>query len=520
MTIHHPRDWIIPALLLLGVGLRVHLFVLDRGLWLDEAMVAVGIVRLDWAMITDVLDYGQQAPFGYVMLVELSTRVFGEGPMALRLPALLAGLGVLPLAWQAVRSLRLAFGAQVLAVALVSVNPYLIYYANEVKQYSSDAFFSLALIVVFLLRDGPGRTVLLALLLTVGLFFSHPLIFTAAAVLIAEWMRRGPRNGRALLRHILPLGFLVLLFFSAHYFLFVRQSIAAYHDHWFTMNYHREFFMPLDFWNPDTILWYPRMALRFMTHLQYFHVPVFGWLVLSVGVVAGLWRSRWRAVTIAVLLAFVFAGVASALQLYTLKTPRMMLYAMPFMALLLALGVHVLLTRADTPQVRVFGPSSRFRILASFRDRYQRPVLLLTVTLVFAIGVLAPLVVRAWRMLDQRRYGYREEIAEVFPIWQERRAAGDGTYVHYRVQPIVHYHCLRAGMARPYPVHDHIPGAQFADTLITTVGPRGWAFFSTTDLAYRGIIDRLEREYRINALWSHDSSAVLLRLEAVEGTEE
>lgn len=515
MISENKQNWIILGLLVLGALLRIHLYVIGRGLWLDEAMVAVGILRLDLPMITDVLDYRQQAPVGYVLLVKLATVLFGDGPQALRLPALLAGLGVLPLVWYGVRKLRLRFGAQLLVLGLVTVNPYLIYYSNEVKQYSFDALFAAAVLAVFV-SDTRWRYLLLLALVTVGLYFSHPLVFVAAAAIVAEWQRGGVGDMRHFFRRILPMGLLFMLFFIAHYFLFVRQSIDAYHTHWYTMNYHREFFMPLNIWNTETLLWYPRTATRFMTHLLYFHLPLFGWVVLFAGATHALLKKGWRPVAVFLILSFGFAAAASSLQLYTLKTPRMMLYGASFMALLVGFGAHAFLQWAEVSVIRVFGPPPRSDLWTRFRTRLQRPLLLGAVAALFVIGVLAPLGVRAWRMLDWQRYGYREEIREVFPRWHREQREGDGTYVHYRVEPIVRYNCVRVGRIPDYPVHDHIPDEHLADSVLTSVGKRGWAFFSGTDFAYRRIEDALNAEYRIRYYWSHDSSAVLLRMEARE----
>ncbi len=486
------KRWILLGVIVLGTVLRLQLYFIGRGLWLDEAMLAVGIIRYPLPMISHLLDYRQQAAVGYVLLTKLASVLFGDGPMALRLPSILPGLALLPLIVYIVRRLDLRFSAQLLGVVLVAFNPYLISYANEVKQYSLDALMAAAVFGVFV-SDGRWRTPGLVLLLTAGVFFSHPLVFVAAAALVAEWIRLGVRDGRMLFRRILPMGALLLLFFAAHYFLFVRQSIDAYHEHWYTMNYHRDFFMPLTFWKLETLLWFPRSATRFMTHLMYFHLPLVGLLLLGAGVIHGLRSSKLRASTVLLVLSIVFAALASSLQLYTLKTPRMMLYAMPLMAVLFAFGLQAVL-----------------------RMEKARMFVQAATVLVFAVAVLPPLGIRAWRMTDTLRYGYREEVREVFPIWMQEKRPGDGTYVHYRVQPIVHYNCIRTGTVRDYPVHDYIPDEHLADSLIATVGVRGWAFFSNTDLAYQRIQGTLDARYRIRYSWSHDSSAVLLRLEANE----
>src|SRR4029453_15341079 len=96
------------------------------------------------------LHLGQAAPPGYLFLVQLTTSLLGISEPALRLPALVAGILMLPLAWLAARRV-LPHRAALLALALLALSPLLIYYSNEVKPYAFDGMVA-ALLVYLALR--------------------------------------------------------------------------------------------------------------------------------------------------------------------------------------------------------------------------------------------------------------------------------------------------------------------------------------------------------------------------------
>jgi len=145
-----------------------------------------------------VTDY--TAPNNHILhtiFVRASYLVFGDSPGALRLPALLAGLALMPLTF--VLGCRL-FDQRIamLATALVAVHPALILYSAEARGYSAVAALT---VVVFLaaasMRD--RRSAFSWLLLVAagvaGMFTIPVMVFPLAAVSIwALWSARATRR--------------------------------------------------------------------------------------------------------------------------------------------------------------------------------------------------------------------------------------------------------------------------------------------------------------------------------------
>lgn len=136
------------AFVVLGVAARLRQWAGGRSLWLDEVLIADNIVHRGFVdLATKPLAHFQIAPLLWVELEHVSILLFGSGERALRLLPLLAGLAVVGLTWVLARRLLPDVLVPV-AVLLVALHPGLIYYSNEVKQYSTDAFVVLALVLL------------------------------------------------------------------------------------------------------------------------------------------------------------------------------------------------------------------------------------------------------------------------------------------------------------------------------------------------------------------------------------
>ncbi len=168
-----------------GIVFRVVEFANNRSLWLDEAALAQNILHLplrDLALgrLTD----DQVAPPGFLLAVKAITLVAGSGEQRLRLLPFAAGLAALGLfGWLAWR--RLGPVGAVAATALMAWSWPLIYYSNELKQYSTDAFVAL---LIFVLAEKMTEQTLtthrawrIGLAGVGALLFSHPAVFVLGA---------------------------------------------------------------------------------------------------------------------------------------------------------------------------------------------------------------------------------------------------------------------------------------------------------------------------------------------------
>lgn len=185
--------------LAVGVAVRVRQWWHGRSFWLDEVYVVQNLDRLDGRALLGPLSNFQVAPHGWLWLVDETNRGDLAGEQWLRLLPLLFGcatlLAVAGLATQLFRS-RWAVLA---AVALAALVPALVYYSDEVKQYSADAAVVAGLMLLTLLAVRDPRADRLALWaggVTVGVWLSTAAILVApalGALLLAAVIRHGRR---------------------------------------------------------------------------------------------------------------------------------------------------------------------------------------------------------------------------------------------------------------------------------------------------------------------------------------
>lgn len=176
------------AVLALGVSIRLVRYLLAFPIWGDEAFICLNLAERDWHSLAGPLRFDQVAPVLFLWSASAAYHLLGASELALRLPALLAGVLALllfPLLARCVQSRRPAL----LAVGLLAVAYFPIRHAVEVKPYAFDlcAATTLLTLAAVWLRRPRSRTplVLLVLVAPVALAASYPAAFVAGAVSVA-----------------------------------------------------------------------------------------------------------------------------------------------------------------------------------------------------------------------------------------------------------------------------------------------------------------------------------------------
>jgi hypothetical protein len=179
-----------------GLVLRLSRFLENRPLWTDEAKLALGMGRVGYIGLLHSLDYNQVAPVLYLWLLKALTSTFGMHEWVLRLPALIAGVAMMPIVWLIGRRTLSEAGALV-AVAVAATAPLLIAYSAEAKPYELDACVSAILLLLALRvieRDNARRRLTLGLAGVLGIGLSFPAVFIVggigATLLISAAFRR------------------------------------------------------------------------------------------------------------------------------------------------------------------------------------------------------------------------------------------------------------------------------------------------------------------------------------------
>ncbi|MBM3290926.1 MAG: hypothetical protein FJY92_12315, partial [Candidatus Hydrogenedentes bacterium] len=173
------------ALLALACVLRAIEYLHDKAIWLDEAHLALNILRREYAGLTERLDYGQGAPLAFLWAERFAANVFGPSEWSLRLLPLAASLAACALVYVFLRRMLPTRGFLV-ALAIFALAVPVIRYASEVKAYATDLAVALALyLLLFGAARKPlttARAALLAIAGAASVWFAFPAVFILAGM--------------------------------------------------------------------------------------------------------------------------------------------------------------------------------------------------------------------------------------------------------------------------------------------------------------------------------------------------
>lgn len=162
---------VLSGIFILALALRLPL--MTRGLYFDELQTVVHFVEAPsaWDTIARVYAFNNQ-PF-YSLLARWSEAAFGRAEWALRLPALLCGMALLPLLWLGVRR-RFGRIAALVATAALATSSVHIGFSVSARAYTGLALDSWLSCILFvgLVRDRRGSrwAVAYALVIALGLW--------------------------------------------------------------------------------------------------------------------------------------------------------------------------------------------------------------------------------------------------------------------------------------------------------------------------------------------------------------
>ena len=480
----------------LGVSFRAIQYAADRSLWLDEAMLALNILHRSAAGLTRSLDYKQVAPLSFLELEKLVTHAFGESELALRLLPFLCGLASLPLfaalAWRLLRP-----APALLATLLFASAAGPIYYASEVKQYSSDLAVAIGLTVlaVMLLDDATStRTKLGVALAGAGaMLLSHASVFVASGLALALAVRALVRRDRSALGTAaatapwLLMGVFIVVFTNARAVglnTLLASAPGKDYPHGSTLSAQWNWLRELS----SSLLRSTGYADTVPDH--YIHWPL---LALAVIGAVALVRRRPTAALMLILPGAVM-WVASSLHKYPIFD-RTVLFLVPATALFAAEGAGVVtgLARRRAPRVVV-------------------------ATIVVFLVLLVPLVHATARMIDPTKH---EEIKAALVHIRSHWQSGDALFVDSGARFAFRYYldcgCLAASEVRGRGLawrFGQLPGGRGTEPVpLRQVDPRFVVgrLDVTTFAALKRQLDGLVGRSRVWILFTHISGGEEMR---------
>lgn len=450
---------LLALLMLVGVLLRVLRYWADRSLWLDEAYLANSILTYSFKqLLTTPLMHWQAAPPGFLLLQKSAVILFGTGEYALRFLPFLAGVASIPLFYGVIRRC-LGGMAQIIAMTMfVTLDP-LIYYSAEAKQYGLDVAVAMAILLAALhFRERPAsfvRLLVLAAIGLIGLFCSHPAVFTLAGsglVLTTELLSQ--RRFISAFR----LGCVGLLWASAFvldFYFFLRPLMhhAGLNAYWAAD------YMPYDFLG--AIKWIGAEFYKLYHGYSTMWLPLVDGAILAtlIGCVA-LWRCD-RTTLGLLLVPLVLTLCAALIHTYPFGD-RLTLFLVPSLVVLVGAGGEMIWESVV--------PGRRF------------------IAGLILLSILLPTAVRDlyYIIVPQKR----EEIRPVLSYIRDHKQPGDALYVFYISEVPFRYYEDRFGLS----------GDRFGLAAMPTIfGEPG----ESDPSVYRSDLSRLRGRRRVWVLITH-----------------
>jgi hypothetical protein len=339
------------GLVVIGVVLRLWQYLSDPSLWIDEAALARNIIDRPVQALFGPLDYAQVAPPGFLLIEKAAVLTVGSSEYALRLFPLLCGIAAL------LTFVRLAHHlfddwAAPFAAGMFALGAPFVFFASQVKQYSSDILASVVVLAAAAwMRQQPGdirRSMTVGLVGGIAVFFSQPACFIVAGIGTALALVHVLERPRPAIAPLAVVGIMWGLAFSAAVVIGLRAMSPTdrLYMHW----YWGGGFWPIPPRNASEILWpFEQLTYAFGAFgsgprrtnggLNYPWSPLFAVMML-VGLFA-TWKKR-RDVALFLVVPALLTLAASAFQLYPF-TGRVLTFLEPGFLLATAAGAQYVL---------------------------------------------------------------------------------------------------------------------------------------------------------------------------------
>lgn len=178
-----------------GIILRTRAYLSDRSLWLDESFLALNFRDRSLAQMSfATLEYSQVAPLGFLTSVEFVSMYGDLTDLSLRLSPFLFGCSTVLVALSVSCRLFIKNSARLVFLLLISFSPSLVYYSQELKQYSAEVFA--AMLSLYLLTNwGQNRVIRDGFIggLIVLLAIPGPLLLISVAVAASVFISDSPK---------------------------------------------------------------------------------------------------------------------------------------------------------------------------------------------------------------------------------------------------------------------------------------------------------------------------------------
>jgi uncharacterized membrane protein len=395
-------------ILLISILISAFQFFYNRSLWLDEAMLANNIIHRDLAGLLLPLDYKQIAPIFFLILEKIFSVLIPDSELGLRLlPLLCFWLSC----FYFYKTLKIIFSQDstvILALSVFAFNALLIYFSNEVKQYSTDVMVCIILYYILLrkYKKIQYRYLNLAISGSLAILTSSItpiLLLTIGIYLISE----SKIKTKDQLIKLAGLFLLWMLIFLLYFFLFIYNHPAKE----FMVNYwgKAHAFMPKNPINPafyKFILHYVFIKLISLLNFYKFIKLLIGIFTLT-GLINIIFISKNKIAILLICPLFIHL-ILSAFEIYPFDI-RFILYFIPFFTILSAFGFEIMIQKLNHKSI------------------IQKLIVIgLPIILLFNLLIYLPM--------------QREEIKKSLSFLKQNIKKGDKIYIYFATESAFQYY--------------------------------------------------------------------------------
>ncbi|MCA9400987.1 MAG: hypothetical protein KC713_05135 [Candidatus Omnitrophica bacterium] len=337
---HKPHVLWMKIIVGIGVLLRLKHYFEFRSLWLDEAWLSLMISGQPWKEILLFRPFSVDLPVppaGFLIAQKSLVYLIGNSPETLRILPLLSSIGALLLFRSLVQRMNLGLMALFPIAVMAWAEPF-VYYAAEVKQYSSDLFIALccAWILDDYLRHRTSHSLVsLGFAGVFVIYFSHTAIFllcSMAFVMVCDCFLQ--KNYVQLLRLSLPFLFWFCVFMVLFLFSLQPQSDNPRLVHGAQL---ASYYPSSKFFSYEGMRWTYQAVMKIFS----FPIPFFSREAGGVLFLIGAWMMLKKNIRFAVF--FLLPPVICLCLAWARKYPfgdRFILFAAPGMLIVIATGLQ------------------------------------------------------------------------------------------------------------------------------------------------------------------------------------
>lgn len=327
------------CLIFLGVVVRSIQYLSNRSFWGDEVNLALNIIERSYEELFQVLDNNQAAPLGFLWWSKLNTQIWGNSEYVLRLLPFIASIVSLGLFYRLVRQYCSGLAAPI-AIALFVGGRHTLYFATELKPYSSDV--AIALILFWLLVKAspqilPTKQIIsYSCIGSLAIWLSYPSIFILAGIEGCSLLFVNRKNFFEIISNRLVIYVCWIISFGLFYWLAIVNTLSnedlnsswssRYPDSWVDIT-----------WLFDALgrFFYHPMGFRGITD----GIGIFAFIVGCI-----VYYRRDRTIFLYLVAPFIATIIAAYLHKYPFRD-RLILFLAPFGIMIVAEGIAFMLSK-------------------------------------------------------------------------------------------------------------------------------------------------------------------------------